>query len=74
MSTNTGNVRSGGIGFFGALGILFIGLKLTGFIDWPWWVVLSPLWGGFVLWLVLVTVVVIGAICADLNNQRKWKR
>jgi hypothetical protein len=34
----------GGIGFLGALGILFIALKLTGVIGWSWWWVLSPLW------------------------------
>ena len=26
------------------LALLFIGLKLTGFIDWSWWWVLSPIW------------------------------
>lgn len=35
---------SGGIGFVGLLTILFIGLKLTGHIDWSWWWVLAPLW------------------------------
>lgn len=34
----------GGIGFFGLLAILFIGLKLTGYIGWSWWWVLSPIW------------------------------
>jgi hypothetical protein len=34
----------GGIGFGGLLCILFIALKLTGHIDWPWLWVLSPLW------------------------------
>jgi hypothetical protein len=33
---------SGGIGFGGLLQILFIGLKLTGHISWPWWQVLLP--------------------------------
>lgn len=36
--------RSGGIGFFGLLTIVFITLKLTGVITWSWWWVLSPLW------------------------------
>ena len=31
-----------GIGFTGLLTLLFIGLKLTGYIDWSWWWVLSP--------------------------------
>ena len=29
---------------FEAMLILFIGLKLTGYIDWSWWLVLMPLW------------------------------
>lgn len=33
-----------GITFTGLLTILFIGLKLTGFIDWSWWWVVSPIW------------------------------
>lgn len=35
---------NGGVGFLGMLTILFIGLKLTGHIDWSWWWVVSPLW------------------------------
>jgi len=35
---------SGGIGFGGLLTILFIGLKLTGYINWSWLWVLSPMW------------------------------
>ena len=38
------NAKSGGIGFFGLLTIVFIVLKLTGFIDWSWLWVLSPIW------------------------------
>lgn len=38
------NNNSGGIGFCGMLTILFIGLKLTGNIDWSWWWVFSPIW------------------------------
>lgn len=29
------------------LGLFF--LKITGFIDWPWWCVAMPFWGGFIL-------------------------
>lgn len=34
----------GGIGFTGALQLLFIALKLMGFIKWSWVWVLSPIW------------------------------
>jgi len=42
---NNTTVTSSGIGFFGLLGVLFIGLKLTGVITWSWVWVLSPIWG-----------------------------
>ena len=43
-----------GIIFVGLLTILFIALKLTGVIAWPWLWVLVPIWISFVVWLVLV--------------------
>jgi len=30
--------------FLDMLAILFIALKLTNVITWPWWVVLAPIW------------------------------
>jgi len=56
MSNNTSSSSSGGIGFTGLLTIVFIVLKLTGYIDWSWWWVLSPLWVGLAL-LVLVFLI-----------------
>lgn len=43
-NSNTSSSSNGGIGFVGLLTILFIGLKLTGYIDWSWWWVWSPVW------------------------------
>ena len=48
---------SSGIGFCGLLSILFIALKLTGFIHWSWLWVLSPLWISLAIWIVLVLIV-----------------
>ena len=47
--------KTGGIGFSGLLTIVFITLKLTDYIDWSWWWVLSPLWIPFAI-IVLVIV------------------
>lgn len=33
----------------GALGVLFVALKLTGVIAWSWWLVTAPFWGGLAL-------------------------
>lgn len=41
---NNFKITLGGNGFCGLLAVLFIGLKLTHYIDWSWWWVLSPLW------------------------------
>jgi hypothetical protein len=47
---------SGGIGFVGLLTIVFITLKLTGYIDWSWWWVLSPLWISGLLLVLLLAI------------------
>lgn len=36
-------------GFFGLLGLLFVGLKLADYIDWSWWWVTAPFWGPVVV-------------------------
>jgi membrane protein YdbS with pleckstrin-like domain len=66
-NTSTSSSSSAGIGFVGALTILFIALKLTGVIDWSWWWVTSPLWIavalGALVSVLTVGVIVIAAIC-----------
>lgn len=57
MSNNTNN--SGGIGFFGLLTILFVGLKLTGYIAWSWWWVLSPIWIPLSLGITLMVIALV---------------
>lgn len=53
--------RSGGIGFFGALTIAFIVLRLCGIISWPWLWVLAP------IWLPILLAFMIGAIAAVVS-------
>ena len=49
------------IGFSGMLTILFIGLKLTGHINWAWLWVLAPLWINLAIALFFVVIGVVGA-------------
>lgn len=56
MSSQTDNVGGGGSLFLSILTVLFIGLKLTGYISWSWWWVLSPIWIPLVIVLVLVAI------------------
>ena len=49
-----------GIGLFGFLGIVFTVLKLVGVINWSWWLVLLPFYGGLaILGIVLIIVALI---------------
>ncbi len=48
---------SGGVGFSGLLTVVFIALKLTGNITWPWIWVLSPLWISFLLGITILAIV-----------------
>lgn len=45
--------------FLELLTVLFIGLKLTGYINWSWWWVLSPLWIPFLIALVILCLVLV---------------
>lgn len=52
--TKSSSSNSGGIGFVGLLTIVFVTLKLTGYITWSWVWVLSPIWiMSIVLFLIL---------------------
>lgn len=57
--------KNNGIGLIGLLTILFIGLKLTGFIEWSWVWVLSPIW---ITGAVLLVLVIIWAIIEEINK------
>lgn len=45
---------SSGLGFSSVLCIIFIVLKLVGVISWSWWWVLSPLWIGIIIDLIVL--------------------
>lgn len=62
MSNGKGN--GGGIGFFGLLAIVFIACKLMGFIDWPWLLVLSPIWG---FWILIILIAIIAVIASEIK-------
>jgi hypothetical protein len=64
MSNKSSSSSSSGIGFSGLLTVLFIGLKLTGHITWPWVWVLSPLWISALIGLTILAIVLVIAIAA----------
>jgi hypothetical protein len=65
MSSSSSS-SSGGIGFSGLLTVLFVGLKLTGHITWPWIWVLSPIWISALIAIAILTILLIVAIVAGV--------
>lgn len=72
MSMDNKIVANGGSGtsFLTLLGLLFIGLKLGHVIEWSWWYITLPLWGGLALWacvaLIALFVFLVAAIFKGL--------
>lgn len=57
-----------GPNFFALLTIVFITLKLTGYINWSWWWVLAPIWGVFAAALVIMVIVLLVAIIMGMRK------
>lgn len=72
MSKESSSSSSSGIGFFGLLGIVFITLKLCHIIDWSWWWVTAPLWGGLALVLLLLLVVFVVSAWPTWRQFKGW--
>ena len=65
---------NGGIGFFGLLTIVFIVLKLTGYITWSWLWVLGPLWIPTVIVLAVFAFIFLGAVLFAAVNDKLEKK
>ena len=60
-----------GLSFMGALTILFTALKLTNYIDWSWWWVLSPMW--LPLFVILLSAVLLSVIQVIIKYVKSIK-
>lgn len=63
------NSSSSGIGFAGMLTILFIGLKLTNYVDWSWLWVLSPIWISFAIFALILLVIFAIYIIGEIRSN-----
>jgi len=60
---------SGGIGVLGLLGVAFVVLTLMGYIDWSWWYVTLPFWGGAAVVLGVLLIALIFAAVAEMRRR-----
>lgn len=58
-----------GLSFTSCLTLIFVVLKLTGLINWSWLWVLSPLWIGFAVVLVLMVLFLFFCMIVSLIND-----
>lgn len=61
------------IGFCGLLAILFIALKLMGYIAWSWLWVLAPLWIGVAMILLFYLFVLVIVILGSILGKGSYK-
>lgn len=74
MSDYINTKSSEGVGFFGLLFITFLVLKLTNVIDWSWWWVTAPLWGGFAIGVIIFVLIGIAILLVNaINNSSDRK-
>ena len=55
-----------GLNFSEALVIVFVVLKLTGYIDWSWWMILSPFWIPIAITLAVIVILNIALVIVKL--------
>jgi len=60
-----------GIGTLELLGLLFVGLKLGGVVDWPWLAVTAPFWALPALGLAGVLIAILGLFLTKLGHSMR---
>lgn len=70
---DTKSISSGGVGFFGALTILFIALKLIGVINWSWFYVLLPSIISLGLSAIILVIMLVVFIVVKIKNKEEEK-
>lgn len=48
-----------GLSILTILGLIFVTLKLMGYITWSWWLVTLPFWGGIALIIVIAILAMV---------------
>lgn len=57
--------RRNGVGFLSILTIIFVIAKITGYINWSWWLVFVPFWGPIALVAAILAAIFLGAFASS---------
>lgn len=66
-------VASDGLGLAGAFLILFVTLKLTKYIAWSWFWVLSPIWISLAAFLAIVLILLLVVTVSELLHRLRHR-
>lgn len=59
-------MKETGIGRSGILFVVFLILKLTGYIDWSWWWVTAPLWIPFAIAMIFLVFILAVSVFREM--------
>ena len=59
-------MKETGIGLGGILFVVFLILKLTGYIDWSWWWVTAPLWIPFAIAMIILVFILAVSVFREM--------
>lgn len=59
-------MKETGIGLSGILFVVFLILKLTGYIDWSWWWVTAPLWIPFAIAMIFLVFILAVSVFREM--------
>ena len=62
------------MGFLEVLTIVFVALKLTGFIDWGWVAVMSPMIFAFSMYFIMLICFIVYSLKADKRSNSRLNR
>lgn len=62
------------MGFLEVLTLIFVALKLMGFIDWSWLSVMSPMIFAVAMYIIMFIVLVIMEYKSGTSPVKKFKR
>ena len=65
VELNTGTL------FLELMFLMFLGLKIAGFIDWSWWWVFAPVWVPLLLVVVGIGIAFIIAVISASPKEKK---
>ena len=59
-------MKETGIGLSGILFVVFLILKLTGYIDWSWWWITAPLWIPFAIAMIFLVFILAVSVFREM--------